>query len=171
MKNSRRESPLSAPPVKWLRDKLRQRAEETRFLRQNVFPHPVTEWQPALLDTAPLAATEVVTVAILGEKHETCSFFVTQPFRLIGNTLFAGLQPDAASFPRSGPMRLCLCLSPEEEIETPVVLEGPNEFQMLVEVEPDLVDLWARSSQEWARAPRSISFGLALRPLDERRDE
>jgi hypothetical protein len=97
-------------------------------------------------------------------------FYVTQPFSLIARTLFAGLEPDRASYPRGVALRLCLCPEPEKEVETPIVLTGPTEFQLVVELEPDLVDRWAASSQGWQDRPESIPFGLVLRPLDERSD-
>lgn len=162
----------SAPPVAWLHKQLSRRAGEVRFLRQHVFPHPVQPWEPAELKSGPLFAKEVVTVPVFGRGQATCSFYVTQPFRLIGQTVFAGLQPDRSSFPEGGAMRLGLCVTPEEEIETPIMLNGPGEFQLIVEIDdPELVARWAESSNNWTSKPESIPFGLVLRPVDERTDE
>jgi hypothetical protein len=161
----------SAPPLDWLQRQLSRRAGEVSFLRQHVFPHPVQPWEPAELSSAPLFAKQVVTVPVLGRKQTTCPFYVTQSFRVIGQKLFAGLQPDRSSFPEGGAMRLCLCVTPEQEIETSVVLTEPGEFQLIVEIEPELAARWAESSNDWRGSPDSIPFGLVLRPVRERTDE
>lgn len=171
MKNRNTADDASAPPLDWLQRQLRCRAGEVDFLRQHVFPHPVQPWEPAELSSGPLFAKEVVTVPVFGKEQTTCSFYVTQPFRLIGQTLFAGLQPDVSSFPQGGPMKLCLCITPEEEIETSIVLTGSGEFQLIVEIEPEVVSRWAESSKDWPSRSDSIPFGVVLRPLDERNDE
>lgn len=62
-------------------------------------------------------------------------------------------------------MRLCLCVAPEEEIETPIVLTNTGEFQLIVNIEPDMAAAWATSSKDWAGNPQSIPFGLVLRPV------
>ena len=41
---------------------------------------------------------------------------------------------------------------------------------LIVEIEPELVERWAASSNNWSDKPESIPFGLALRPVDERTD-
>lgn len=173
MKNSKHdalEKAASAPPLDWLQKQLSRRAGEVRFLRENVFPHPVQPWMPAEMAGETLFAKEVVTVPVFGRERTTCSFYVTQPFRLIGQTVFAGLQPDRAGFPEGGAMKLCFCVTPEEEIETSIILTGAGEFQLIVEIEPELVERWAESSKNWSDNPESIPFGLALRPVDERTD-
>jgi hypothetical protein len=171
MKNSKHNAlkeTFSAPPLDWLQKQLQVRAGEVRYLREHVFPHPVQPWAPAELAGEPLFAKEVVTVPVFGPEPTTCSFYVTQPFRLIGKTVFAGLQPDPACLPEGVKMKLCFCINPEDEIETEIIVEDAGEFQLMVEIEPELVERWADSSKSWSDKPESIPFGLALRPLDKR---
>jgi hypothetical protein len=174
MKNPRHDAQKEAalaPPLDWLQKQLSRRAGEVSFLRQHVFPHPVKPWTPAELSVGPLIAKEVVTVPVFGRIPTTCSFYVTQPFRLIGKMLFAGLQPDRSSYPDVEMMKLCLCPSDDVEIETTIVLTGAEEFQLIVELDSELVSRWAESSKSWTSKPETIPFCLVLRPVDERVNE
>ena len=153
-----------APPIDWLHQELRRRAEEVKFLRDAVFPYPVQR-RRYVRASGPPGPEQAVIVAVFGPEPRTCQFYVTQPFRLIGGKLFAGLQPDPESFPRGGPHRLYLCAGPEEEIETPIVLRTAGEFQLLFELEPELIERWNEVT-DW-NSPESIPFGLALRPIED----
>ena len=173
MKNSKHdalEKAAATPPLEWMQMQRSRRASEVSFLREHVFPHPVQPWDPAETCVGTLFAKDVVTVPVFGSERTTCLFYVTQPFRLIGHSVFAGLQPDRAGLPEGTPMKLCFCISPEEEIETSIILAGAGEFQLLVDIEPDIVQRWTESSEHWSNKPESIPFGLALRPADETTD-